>query len=131
MPGYATISRQEAGKQQNEIKPPRSTPEVPEAPKSAAPGSHPSCPVESDMEAVAAYQGADLLITRPADTGSWHLNAWNQPVFVPGPGAQESGASRGRDDMLALPEERQPPGQRSQEQQPKAEEKPAPGRRGQ
>jgi len=121
MAGYALVSRGEAQKQGVEVKPPQAAVTVPAAPRGAAPGSHPAVPVESDPEAVAAYQGFET--PTPEDMGSWHLNAWNQPVWVPGPGAQSSRGSSAPSPENRLPED-QP------QQPPKAEEKPADRRRG-
>lgn len=117
MSGYAVISREEAAKQQSELKPPQAVAEVEDAPKSAAPGSHPGKPIESDPEALAAYQGRDKVEARKATAGSWHENAFGQPVFV----LEETSPGRRSEPnpAFALPEDREKPA-----------EKPAAGRRG-
>lgn len=119
MAGYATITREEAQRQQGEIAPPQKAPGSVEPPKGAAPGSHPNCPVESDPEALAAYQGAEKLA--PENIGSWHLNAWNQPVWVPGRGAEGGGAAGPR---TVSPENRLPE-DTPKRAEAKPEEKPA------
>lgn len=54
--------------------------EAAEAPKGAAPGSHPLCPISGDAEAMAALFFAD-----PADLRSkravWDLTAYGAPVL--------------------------------------------------
>ena len=123
MAGYATVSREQAQRQQGEIRPPQPAPGSVEAPKGAAPGSHPNCPVESDPEALAAYQGAVTL--QPETIGSWHLNAWNQPVWVPG-----RGADVGEGGRTVSPENRLPEDMPKARAEAEPAEKPAAGKRG-
>jgi hypothetical protein len=121
MPGYATVTREEAQKQGVEVRPPQAAVVVPEAPKNAAPGSHPAVPVETDPEALAAYQGFE----RPEaeNIGSWKLNAWNQPVWVPGTGAQGSSRRSATPAELALPEDREPPAEKPKAMETQRREK--------
>lgn len=114
----AVISREEAAKQQSAIQP--AAPEVPEAPKRAAPGSHPGAPVESDPEALAAYQGRDLVEARTPTHGSWHLNAFNQPVFVAevaSPGSARRSTTEPNEEPM------EPPSKRAEPQGPPKREK--------
>ena len=124
MADYATIGREEAAKQKGDIKPPAppGAVEVEKAPKSAAPGAHPAVPVESDPEALAKWQGQDLIEATQPQGWSWKENAFGKPVLMPDPqgGSAKAGGSS--------PENRLPEDQ--PQQPPKAEEKPADRRRG-
>lgn len=130
MADYAVVSREEAAKQQNDIRPP--TPpgvvEIEKAPRGAAPGSHPAVPVESDAEALAKWQGVDLIQANQPTGGSWKENAFGRPVFIPDPRGGGARASAPSPETM-LPEDRpqQPP---RAEDRPRAEEKPAERRRG-
>lgn len=119
MPGYAVISREEAAKQQADLQP-RPAPEATEAPKRAVAGSHPAAPIESDPEALAAYQGRDKVEARTATAGSWHENAFGQPVFV----LEETGGGGGRASVDPPGTPNEVPEDRPQ-QPPRAEEKPS------
>src|SRR5215211_4480730 len=113
MADYAVISREEAAKQQSEIKPsaPPGAREVPEAPKNAAPGSHPGVPVESDSEALAKWQGQDLIEARQPAGGSWKQDAFGRPVFIANPRGSGGGTPR---RSLTEPNEEpmEPPGEK-------------------
>ena len=95
MAKYATVSREQAARQQAETPPapPPGAVVIPEAPKSAAPGSHPGAPVESDSAALAEWQGQDRLEARKPSEFSWKQDAWGRPVLMPDP---NSGSSRSR-----------------------------------
>lgn len=118
----ATISREQAAKQQAELQP-QPPPEAKEPPKSAAPGSHPARPIESDPEALAAYQGRDRIEARQATDGEWHLNAFHQPVFR---ATKTAGGARRSARNLSEPEEPVlPPGQRGEDLAAQPGERPA------
>lgn len=81
MPAAAgTVSAKEAQKQLEELQP-KPVPAA-EAPKSAAPGTHPLRPVEDDAEALAQYQGVSG--RKDPEDGLWHRTAYGGTVFVPG-----------------------------------------------
>lgn len=124
MANYAVISREEAAKGLADIRPPSATPEVQDAPKSAAPGSHPGRPIESDPEALAAYQGRDKIEARQATRGSWHENAFGQPVWVAeeaGGGGGGGAQSRTSGEPLEIPAPRTEP--KAQPEHPRGERK--------
>ncbi len=115
MADYAVIPNEEAAKQQAEIKPPTKVPEIPEAPRRAAPGSHPAVPVETDSDALAKWQGQDLIEAQKPSGGSWKLDAFERPVFIADPRGA-GGASR-PSRSLTEPneephEESKPPGEK-------------------
>ena len=85
-----TVSAKKAEEQLAELQPQPA--EVKEAPKSAAPGSHPLRTVEDDAEALAQYRGKSATDAPPAD-GLWHRNAYGAPVFVPGDRMPSGGRS--------------------------------------
>ena len=113
MASPATVTREEAAAQAAELQP-KPPPAAEVAPRRAAPGSHPSVPVESDSEALAQYQGADQLPGGGDEVGCWKLDAWNRPVFVPGEPASSGGSASRRSLTEPSEEPTEPPGQRAE-----------------
>ena len=99
----AVITPEQAAKQASEIQAPAAAPKAPEAPKSAAAGTHPGAPIESDSEVLAEWQGAREA-RGVADVGRWSLDAWNRPVFIKeNPPAAGGRASRTSGEPLEIP----------------------------
>ena len=127
MASPVTVTREEAAAQAAELQP--KPPPAAEAPRRAAPGSHPASPVESDMEALAQYQGADQLPGGGNEVGCWKLDAWNRPVFVPGEPASSSGGGSSRRSLTEPNEIPDPPEEKGQpgEKQPGRQQDEKPG----
>lgn len=83
MPAKAegTVSAEKAREQLAELQPKPA--ETKEAPRSAAPGSHPLRTVEDDAEALARYRGESAKAKDPED-GLFHKTAYGGVVFIPG-----------------------------------------------
>lgn len=76
-----TVTAKKAQEQMAELAPKPA--EAREAPRSAAPGTHPLKPVEDDPEALRRYRGQSAHDKEP-DDGLWHRTSYGGTVFVPG-----------------------------------------------
>lgn len=119
------ISPEQAAKQQAKIRPPQATVQVEEAPKSAAAGTHPAAPIESDPKVLAEWQGADR-VGNPPQVGRWSQTAYGQPVFIR-EDPPTGGGRRSRVDVTEIPETRE---QREAQEKEEAKTSSASGRRG-